>query len=306
MSATGVRTETESRQAPTSLTHHQAVALALTAYTCWVLVDTALKIAGASTLPLAELLALLGVFSAAFMAAWAIPRGRVRALWPHRPGAQAVRALLDLTNNLGVVIALRHLPLSLFYVLVFCSPLVTALLAAAFLAESLKPRQLLAILAGFAGVVLAVMPLGLKHPGEWRGYLACLICVLCFSTSIVWSRRLTQTETRESLTFFSGIVMAVAGVAGMAFGAVALTPKLIAILAAAAFFGVVGSLCFFTALRSSSAANVSQYHYSQLVVGALLAYVIWHDRPTPTLIAGAVIIIVAGIYTARNSLVVSP
>lgn len=284
---------------PKRLTHRQAIALALTAYTCWVLVDAALKIAGASTLPLAELIALLGTFSAGIMAGWSIPQGRARTLWPRQPGPQLLRALLDLANAVCVVIALRHLPLSLFYVLVFCSPMATALLAAAFLRERLAARQLLALLVGFAGVVLAVMPL---RAGEWQGYLACLVCILCFSTSVVWSRRLTQTETRESLTFFSGVVMTVAGLAGMASGAIPVTPRLLALLAAAALFGVVGSLCFFTAIRSSSAATVSQYHYSQLVVGALLAYVIWHERPTPAMLAGALIIIAAGLYTARHPL----
>ncbi len=276
------------------------MALALTAYTCWVLVDTALKIAGASTLPLAELVAILGACSAGFMAAWSTRGGGVRALWPHRPGPQLLRALLDLGNNVCVVIALRHLPLSLFYVLVFCSPMVTTLLAAAFLKERLAARQVVAILVGFAGVVLAVLPLGAGRAGEWRGYLACMVCVLCFSTSIVWSRRLTQTESRESLTFFSGIVLMVAGLLGMAFGASPVTLRLVLLLAAAALFGVIGSLCFFTALRSSSASSVSQYHYSQLVVGALLTYVIWHDRPTPGMLAGAALIVGAGLYTARK------
>ena len=286
-------------ETPTLLSHRQAVALAVTAYTCWVLVDTTLKLAGASTLPLPELLAILGIATCAAMAAWSVPRGRARALWPNRPGAQTVRALLDFGNALCVVIALRHLPLSVFYVLVFCSPLVTTLMAAAFLAEPLKLRQLLAIIAGFAGVVLAVMPLGARHPGQLRGYLACLVCVLCFSTSIVWSRRLTQTETRESLTFYSGVVMTVGGLAGMAFGTAPVTLRLVALLGAGGVLGVLGSLSFFTALKSSTAANVSQYHYSQLVVGALLAYVIWHDRPTPTLLAGAAIIIASGLYTAK-------
>ena len=287
---------------PGGLSHRQAVALALAAYTLWVLVDTAIKLAGATTLPTPELIALLGLGTAGFMAAWCVPRGQARALWPRRPGPQVVRALLDLGNLIGVVIALRHLPLSLFYVLVFCSPMVTTLLAAAWLGERLERRKIIAIVAGFVGVVIAVAPLGLGRGGEWRGYLACMGCVLCFSTSIVWSRRLTQTESPESLTFFSGAVTALAGGGGMLLGAATPVPwRLGAVLAGAGLVAVLGSVCFFVALRHSSAATVSQYHYSQLVVGALLAYVIWHDRPSVWMGVGAALIIGAGLYTASRA-----
>ena len=286
--------------------HRRSVALALTAYTLWVLVDTSLKIAGATALPLAEVVALLGLATAFFMAAWACLRGEPRSLWPQRPGAQIVRALLDLGNLIGVVIALRHLPLSLFYVLVFCSPMVTTLLAAAFLGERLERTKVLAIVTGFAGVVVAVAPLGFGRGGEWRGYLACLVCVLCFSTSIVWSRRLTQTETPESLTFFSGAVTAVAGGAAMLLGSTAVAWPLALELAGAGLFAVLGSVCFFVALKHSSAATVSQYHYSQLVVGALLAYLIWHERPSLWMWVGAALIIGAGLYTASQANTHSP
>lgn len=284
----------------------RAAALALTAYTLWVLVDTSLKFLGASSLPLAEVIALMGLASAACMGGWSVARGQASALWPHSPGRQFLRALLDLGNVLCVVIALRHLPLSLFYILVFCSPMVTTLMAAAFLRERLERRQVLALATGFAGVVLAVTPLGLGRTGQWRGYLACLVCVLCFSTSIVWSRRMTQTETKESLTFFSGLVMAVAGLAGSLFGAMPVSARQLVVLFAAGLFGVLGSLCFYVALRSSSAATVSQFHYSQLVVGALLAWVLWHEQPTAAMYAGAALIIAAGLYTASSAQAYAP
>src|ERR1035441_10046900 len=47
-------------------------------------------------------------------------------------GEAQLRALLDMTNNVCVVIALRHLSLTMFYILVFTSPLVISLLSAVF------------------------------------------------------------------------------------------------------------------------------------------------------------------------------
>ena len=238
---------------------------------------------------------------AALLAVRALWRRDLRALWPRHPGRQVGRALLDVVNGIGVVIAIRHLPLALFYILIFCSPMVSTLLAAAFLGERLEWRKALAIVTGFAGVVVAVNPLGVARPGDWAGYLACLVCVSAFSTNVVWSRSMAQTETPESLTFFSGAVGALAGLTGMLWHAAPLDLRLTGLLLAAGLFGLVGSLCFFVALRHAPAASVSQYHYSQLLTGSVLAYAIWRERVTPAMALGAVLIAGSGLYTAARS-----
>ncbi len=283
------------------LSQPAAAGLALTGYTFWVLTDAALKVVGTSALPLAELMALVGVATALAVVAQAAVRGSVRTLWPRRPGLQAVRALLDLGNNVCVVIALRHLPLAVFYLLIFLAPLVATLMARVLLRERLTWRQVAALLVGFAGVVVAVGPLRAGRPGDRAGYVACVVCVLCFATNMVWSRRMTQTERSESMTFFSGLVIAVLA------GAVALPHvqplggRMALVLAAVGVFAVAGNLCFFAALRATSAATVSQFHYSQLLTGALLAFAVWGERVTPAMVVGGVLITAAGVYTAAAS-----
>ena len=77
--------------------------------------------------------------------------------------------------------------------------------------------------------------------------------------------------------------------------------RLAGLIGAAGLFGLMGSLCFFVALKHAPATSVSQYHYSQLVTGSLLAYAIWRERVTPAMLAGAVLIVGSGIYTAARS-----
>ncbi len=72
-------------------------------------------------------------------------------------------------------------------------------------------------------------------------------------------------------------------------------------LAATGLFCVVGSVCFFAALKHASAATVSQYHYSQLLTGAFIGYLLWHEKPTVAMLLGAVLIIASGCYTAARS-----
>jgi len=284
-----------------AITHLGAIGFALAGFTFWVMADTSIKLVGQAGLPAYEMVAFLGLFMAMFLGAYALARGQAGALRPHRIERQLARACLDLGNNMGVAIALRHLSLTLFYILVFAAPMVIALLSAIFLREGLPWRKALAIVAGFAGVVIAVDPWSRTRHGDWIGFAACMVCVACFSVNMVWSRVLTRTESPESLAFFSGLVSAGAGFALMLFHAAPLTPRLTAGLFAMGLFCAAGTLCFYIAVKHTSAANVSQYHYTQLLTGTLLSFLIWHDRPGLFVVLGGTLILASGLYIAVSA-----
>jgi drug/metabolite transporter (DMT)-like permease len=281
-----------------SVSDIEAVGFAVAGFTCWVLADTSIKMVGASNLPAYEVLAFLGLFIMLLLLLRGLWRREVKAVWPRCPKRQFVRSLLDLANNICVVIALRHLPLTMFYILVFMSPMVTTLLAAFFLHERLAWRRVAAIAVGFGGVVVAVDPIHSFHHGDWVGYAACMVCVASFSTNMVWGRVMTRTETPESLTFFTALMMAAVGFACMMLHAEPLTMRLTVTLVAMGLFCAFGSICFFIALKHTSAANVSQYHYTQFVTGALVGYLIWREKPTVSMLIGGAVIILSGVYIA--------
>src|ERR1700757_5101592 len=172
-----------------------AIGFALAGFTFWVLADSSIKLVGQAGLPPYEMVAFLGLFMAMFLAMYALGRRQLRVLRPHRLDRQVARACLDMANNVCVVIALRHLTLTLFYILVFMAPIVISLLSAIFLGEGLTWKKAMAIVAGFSGVVVALHPWINAHYGDLIGFAACIVCVACFSSNMVWSRVLTQTES---------------------------------------------------------------------------------------------------------------
>jgi len=275
-----------------------AIGFALAGFTFWVLGDSSIKFMGQFGLPPYETVAFLGLFMAMFLAAYAAVRGEMKALRPRRLTKQIARACLDMVNTVCVVVALRHLTLTIFYILVFMAPMVIALLSALFLREGLSWKRMVAVGAGFAGVVIAVDPWGSARQGDLIGFGACMLCVACFSVNMVWSRVLTRTETPESLAFFSGLVTAAVGGVLMVFHAAPLTPVLTAGLFATGFFWAAGTLCFYIAVKHTSAANVSQYHYTQLVTGTLVSFLVWHDRPGVFVLMGGALILASGLYIA--------
>lgn len=276
-----------------------AIGFALAGFTFWVLADTSIKLVGQSGLPAYEMVAFLGLFMALFLALYTLGRREAHLLRPHHIYRQVARACLDMGNNVCVVIALRHLTLTLFYILVFMAPMVIALLSVIFLREGLTWKKAVAIGAGFAGVVIAVHPWSGAREGDWIGFGACMVCVACFSVNMVWSRVLTRTEPPESLAFFSGLVTAVAGFAlMMLIHTQPLTGRLTAGLFAMGLFCALGTLCFYIAVKHTSAANVSQYHYTQLITGALVSYLIWHNKPGLYVLIGGTLILGSGLYIA--------
>jgi drug/metabolite transporter (DMT)-like permease len=298
----GVMRVSEAATGITEISDLRAIGFALAGFTFWVLADTSIKLVGESGLPGYEMSAFLGLFMAMFLAAYGLVRRQAQTLRPHRLDRQLARACLDMVNNLCVILALRHLTLTLFYILVFTAPILISLLSAIFLGEGLPWRRGLAIAAGFAGVVIAVNPFGKAREGDWIGYAACGVCVACFSVNMVWSRVLTRTETPESLAFFSGLVTAVAGFGLMLFHAAPLkellTPFVMSGLFAIGLFCALGTLCFYIAVKHTSAANVSQYHYTQLITGTLVTYLVWHSKPGICVVMGGVLILASGLYIA--------
>jgi drug/metabolite transporter (DMT)-like permease len=288
-----------------------AIGFALAGFTFWVLADTCVKLVGQSGLPAYEMVAFLGLFMAICLGMYAVVSRQARVLRPHRLDRQLLRASLDMANNVCVVVSLRHLSLTMFYILIFTAPIAISLLSAWFLREGLPWRRAAAIAAGFAGVLIAVNPFGSVREGDWIGYSACLVCVVCFSVNMVWSRVLTRTETPESLAFFSGLVTAAMGFLWMLLGkteAVAggLTPWLLVGLFGMGLFCALGTLCFYIAVKHTSAANVSQYHYTQLITGTLVTYLVWHTRPGLFVLVGGVLIFGSGLYIALGAREVVP
>jgi drug/metabolite transporter (DMT)-like permease len=280
----------------------RAIGFALSSFTAWVLADTCMKLAGEASLPAYETIAFYGLFGAALMLAKAFAQRKVRALWPRNTRAQLVRALLALASNLANFVALKYLPLTTFYVSVFTAPMVIAIGAALFLRERLSLPKAFAVIAGFTGVVIAIAPLKSTQGGEWIGYAAAMATVVCYSASTLWLRVMTQDEATDSLAFFAACVEMVFGAVLLVFGEFhPLTWRLLFILFAMGALGTIGTLFNCIALKYTSAANVSQFHYTQIIVGAFLGYLIWREVPTLNLWVGAAIISTAGLFIAAQA-----
>ena len=275
-----------------------AIFFAIFGFTCWVLADSCIKWIGQYGIPPVEVVACMGLFMALTLVVQSAVRGSLRNLLPRSVLRQSLRAMLDMTNNVCVVIALRHLSLTMFYILVFLSPITISILSAALLKERITALKGVALILGFCGVVVAVAPWSHAQRLDLIGVASCLVCVACFSVNMVWSRVLTRTEPPESLAFCSGVVTAIAGLSITCFYGKPLNLPVTSVLVLMGIFCAVGTLSFYVAVKHTSASNVSQYHYTQLLTGALISYIVWHEKPGLPMLAGGALILGSGVMIA--------
>lgn len=279
----------------------RAIGFGILAFALWVCSDACMKLVGEAALPPYQVVAFMGIFGALIIGISATLRGDIKKLWPQKPQQQVGRAMLTVLCILLNAVALKYLPLTVFYVVAFTMPMMIALLASIFLKEQLTVGKILAIIIGFFGVMIAVDPLQNFAAGEWIGFLAAFGSACSGAISIVWLRRMTQSHSTLSIIFLTSVIET-ATCAPFLLGHVEpMTAEVLIILFLMALLTVGGNLGCVLALKYTTATNFAQFHYTQIITGALLGYLIWSDVPPLHLYIGAAIIISSGLYIANHA-----
>jgi drug/metabolite transporter (DMT)-like permease len=285
------------------MTQSRAMLAALAAFTGWVLVDAAIKWSSEATLSPWAIMAILGCVGAASTLAMAAARGQTRSLRPVNWRGQIFICVCSLLINYGNVIALKHVPLTLYYILVLAAPLVVAIIVSVCGHEKLTRAKIACLVAGFAGVVVALAPRqasGIAPEGEWIGYIAAFIATTSFAAYSVTIRRVSTTDSASSIQFCNAVAVGTAGSIGCADAAWPPMGAMI-VLGAAAILNILSNLIYNRALSQTDATNVAQLHYSQIVTGAIVGYLVWHEQLTRSLIAGSMLIVASGLVVAAQA-----
>ncbi len=243
-----------------------------------------------------------GVFGAGTVAAMATIRHRHgfwRMLRPRRWQLVLLRGLLHSLSSFSWYVAWQSMNLIDTYAIGYTAPLIMTLLAVPLLGERIRWRRALATLVGFAGVMVMLRPGG----AMWTPAVPLLFGgIVMMTISRILARLLSTTETAECLAFW---VMAVHIPAGLLMGFVFRWPPLVfpwpglAVMGALLCLGLANGLGHFAMNRGYALAPVSAvapYEYTTLVWGGVLGFVLFREVPALTTLAGAVIVIAAGLY----------
>ena len=177
------------------------------------------------------------------------------------------------------------------------------------LGERVGWRRWLAVLAGFAGVMIALGPsAGALTPAALIAIAGSfLFSVLMVCTRLVRGTSdivLVTTQTVGALIF---------GAVAAPFTWVALNARDTLLLVLLGVTAMVAHMCINRALKLAQASIVVPYQYTTIFWAILLGYIFFGDIPRIAMLAGAAIIIAAGIYifvrerkAAKESALIEP
>lgn len=216
-----------------------------------------------------------------------------KVLGSTRPGLQLARALCLIGTSVCFFFSLTDLPLANALAIAFVAPLIVTALGSATLGEEVGPRRWIAAWFGFAGVVIIVRP----GFGEFHWASLWVVASAFFNAAYMI---LTRVVGRYDPPAVSTLLAALLGALILSCVApfVWTPPSLSgwAVLIAAGVFGAVSHYLLAAGFSRAPASTLAPFSYVQLVSETIAGYLVFGDIPDAATLAGAAVIVGAGIY----------
>jgi drug/metabolite transporter (DMT)-like permease len=247
--------------------------------------------------PLGEIIFLRSVFSLIPCLAVLMASGGWQMLRTQRLKEHMGRGVMQFISIVSIFAAFAVMPLADAVAITFSAPLFLTMLSIPMLGERVGRHRWAAVLAGFLGVLLMVA----TGDGFGRGIVSTGALLALLSAAISASvtiavRRMTLTEATPTLVTYQALMTLVLSAALLPLGWV--TPRWddLLLLAGVGICSGIGQYWWTQAFRFAPAAVAAPFSYLAMVWALVLGYAVWGDVPSPSLIAGAVVVAASGLY----------
>lgn len=255
---------------------------------------------GAEDLPVGQMLFARSIVFVPVVLAFLMWQGRLRELRTSRLPGHFLRTILGCTALVLWFVALRFLPLPDVTALLYLSPILNVILGAVLLGERVGLYRAGAVAAGVAGMLVIMAP---RFSGAYDelalvGALCCICNAICFSLSLVQIRQLSTTEGTISIVFYFSAFSAALALLSLPFGWVWPTGTQWLYLAGIGVIGGAGQLFLTACYRFAPISLIAPFEYSTLIWAIIIGLLFFDEIPTAATLAGAALIVVAGIVVA--------
>jgi drug/metabolite transporter (DMT)-like permease len=226
------------------------------------------------------------------------------AVRTNRPFGQLGRGALSVAGMFTNFSALTRLPLADATAISFASPLITVALAAIILKERVRMYRWSAVLVGFGGVIVMLIPhFDIGHyatvgaaSAATVGSLFAITAAFCNAGTVIQTRRLAQSETTSSIVFYFSLVTALAGAVTLPFAWHTPTGSELLALTSLGVFGGIAHIFLTESYRYATASVIAPFDYSAMLWALLLGYWVFGELPSALVYVGAIIVAGAGLY----------
>lgn len=267
--------------------------------------------------PLHQAMVLRSVTAIPFMLAivWWFD-GSLRTLLSRGWPAMLARGLLNFSAYTAYYLALAALPMATTVSLYFTAPLIITILSVLILREPVSVRRWLAVLAGFAGVLIMVRPGGALF--DWAALLP-IFCGFAYALSMILARTMGTRDSAAAMAFWGNMAFLICAAllslyygtgqhAGAAHPSLAFltrgwawpTPLDLFLMCACGAIAAVGLTLLTQAYRIGQNSVVAPFEFTFAFWGLLWGWLFWRDSPDALGWVGIAVIIGAGLYVLRG------
>jgi drug/metabolite transporter (DMT)-like permease len=246
-----------------------------------------------------------------FRSAFAIPVILIWLAWQHNlphgldtehPMGHVWRGLAG-TAAMGLgFTALGLLPLPEATALGYAAPLLVVVFAAMFLGETVRIFRLSAVFVGLIGVMIVLYPRmtvlgsGGASPLETVGALAALMGAVFAALAQVFVRRMVATESTAAIVFWFSATATLLSFITLPFGWALPSLSAAALLIGAGLLGGVGQILLTQSYRHAPASVIAPFEYVSMLFALGFGYALFEEVPTAPMLAGAALIVAAGLF----------
>jgi drug/metabolite transporter (DMT)-like permease len=235
---------------------------------------------------------------------WHWLRARGVSPWGSRRGLLLARGLIGFGGLSAFFFALTRLPLADATVIQYTNPVFTAVLAAVFLSERIRGRDVALVLVSLVGVVLMTRP-GFLFGGLDQRLDPFVVAValggaILSAGAYVTVRELSRTEDPVVIVFWFAMVATVGSIPFAAAGGVLPTPWEWAALLAIGVVTQIAQVLLTRGLQVERAGRAMAVAYMQIVFAALWGAVFFAEFPDLWGLTGAVLIVAGTAGIART------
>jgi drug/metabolite transporter (DMT)-like permease len=196
---------------------------------------------------------------------------------------------------------LGYLPLPEVTAIGYAAPLLTVVFAAMFLGEEVRLFRISAVVLGLVGVLIVLAPRLTLVSGDAAGLAEALGAMLVLGGAVfaalaqVFVRKLVNTEQTSAIVFWFSVTATLMSLITLPFGWVWPTMTEAMLLIGAGLLGGLGQILLTSSYREADASLVAPFDYASMLFALAIGYLVFDELPTVTMLAGAAIIVLAGI-----------
>lgn len=240
------------------------------------------------------------LFAVPVILVWLVLRGELRVgLTTFRPMGHFYRGIIG-TAAMGLGFwALALLPFPEVTAIGYAAPLLVVIFAAMFLGEDVRIFRLSMVGLGLAGVLIVLSPqLGSKGAADAArtlGTVLALGAAVCAALAQIFVRKLVQEERTSAIVFWFSITSTVLALTTLPFGWVLPDAQTAALLVMTGLLGGLGQILLTSSYRFADASLIAPFEYVSMILAVLIGWFVFGEAPTPVVLGGAGLVILAGI-----------